>query len=259
MCLIFVCYNQHPVYPLIVAANRDEYYARPCTGIQQWENNTAIVAGKDLVKGGTWMGLSRYGRFAAVTNVRSGQATEDRKSRGELVLSLLSRECARSFVDGELAFSYGDYNDFNCLYYFQQQLYYFNNRTSTYKAVLQPGVYGLSNGLLDTPWPKLTEGKAEFCQAISAVPDDSALWAVMSDRRQAPEEQLPNTGVSREWEQLLSSRFIHSNDYGTRSTTLVMWSRNGTVTMKERRYNAKGFIDQNEITLKLDHADERLH
>jgi uncharacterized protein with NRDE domain len=251
MCLIFVSFQQHPDFPLIVAANRDEFYGRPSTAIHQWQDNTDIIAGRDIEKGGTWLGISRKARFAAVTNFRNGQRPENKKSRGELVLKLLCAEQPETFIDKELAETASLYNDFNCRYYNQQKLYYFSNKNKDMVTTLQPGIYGLSNALLDTPWPKVTGGKTDFSKALEKGPDEEALWKVLAENQPAADQDLPNTGVSLEWERILSPRFIRSQDYGTRSSTLVFWSRNGKVNLKERRYSTSGFLDQKNMIIRI--------
>lgn len=252
MCLIFVSYHHHPDYPLIVAANRDEFYARPSAPIHEWPDQPGVIAGRDKDKGGTWLGFTRNGRFAAVTNFRSGQANENRLSRGKLALQLLTCEQPRHFINVELADTAPDYNDFNCLFYHQQQLYYLSNKADSHQAILSPGIYGLSNALLNTPWPKLTRGKAAFSKAINGVPDKQELWRVLADQTPAPDNELPQTGVSQHWEKLLSPRFIQSPHYGTRSSHLLFWSATGTVTLKERRFNASGLVGESNITSDIE-------
>jgi len=252
MCLIFVSYHHHPDYPLIVAANRDEFYARPSTPIHEWPDQPGVIAGRDQDKGGTWLGFARDGRFAAVTNFRSGQANENRLSRGQLALQLLTSEQPDHFINDELARTAPDYNDFNCLFYYRKQLYYLSNKADSHQAILSPGIYGLSNALLDTPWPKLIRGKAAFSRAITSVPDEPALWRTLADQTLAADNELPQTGVSQDWEKLLSSRFIQSPHYGTRSSHLLFWSATGTATFKERRFNASGLVGESMITSNIE-------
>ena len=251
MCLIFLSYHQNQQFPLIVAANRDEFYSRPSEPIHQWQDNKNIIAGRDIEKGGSWLGISLDGRFAAVTNFRSGQNIENKKSRGELILNLLSSDKPDVFIHSELSASLREYNDFNCLFYHQHQLYYLSNKNKVFASRLKPGVYGLSNALLDTPWPKLKKGKTDFSRALQNISDRKAFWTLLSDDQPARDQDLPDTGVSPTWEKLLSSRFIRSDVYGTRSSTLLYWSVDGEVQLMERRFDNNGFIDEQEISVQI--------
>ena len=250
MCLIFLSYHHHSDYPLIVAANRDEYYSRPSEAIHTWLGSPEITAGKDLQKGGTWLGISNSGRFAAVTNVRSGSPDETRKSRGQLTLDLLTTNKSEQLLSANGAVL-TDYNDLNCLYYDERALYYLTNKSTPGVIKLTPGIYGLSNASLDTPWPKVSSGKDEFRAAIQGKPDEEALWTMLNDRQIAADKDLPDTGVSLEWERRLSSKFIQSPHYGTRSSLLMFWSNNGTVELKERRYDAGGYAGESSMTTSV--------
>lgn len=237
MCLILLALDTHPDYSLIVAANRDEFYDRPTARAGFWKDAPLVLAGRDLKAGGTWLGIDRRGRFAAVTNYRQGhREPEALRSRGRLVSDYLTgRTDGRAHVE-RVEREGAQYNGFNLIAGDALALFYISNREGGVRA-LTPGVYGLSNHLLDSPWPKVTAGKSGLSQLLAGggdlIPD---LFALLSDRRQATDDTLPRTGVSPEWERLLSSAFIASEAYGTRSSTVVLAGRDGGVTFVERSF-----------------------
>jgi uncharacterized protein with NRDE domain len=250
MCLILTALDAHPDYALIVAANRDEFYDRPTAAAAFWSDAPWVLGGRDLEAGGTWLGIDRNGRFAAVTNYRQGQRElVAHRSRGRLVSDYLTTGIsARDHVDrvereAEL------YNGFNLIAGSYRELFYYSNRASSAgtlpegrASALAPGVYGLSNHLLDTAWPKVTSSKSGLTAVLASgapelVPN---LFALLSDRGQAADASLPRTGVSPEWERLLSAAFIASRDYGTRSSTVVLVGRDGRVVFVERTFGPEG-------------------
>ena len=237
MCLILLALDTHPDYSLIVAANRDEFYDRPTARAAFWKDAPQVLAGRDLKAGGTWLGIDRRGRFAAVTNYRQGhREPEALRSRGRLVSDYLTgRIDGRAHVE-RIEREGAQYNGFNLIAGDARALFYISNRDGGVRA-LKPGVYGLSNHLLDSPWPKVTAGKNGLSELLAGggelVLD---LFALLSDRRQATDASLPRTGVSPEWERLLSSAFIASEAYGTRSSTVVLVGRDGGVTFVERSF-----------------------
>jgi uncharacterized protein with NRDE domain len=243
MCLVLLLHDAHPDYRLIVAANRDEFYDRPTSPATLWADAPGVVAGRDLRAGGTWFGIDRSGRFAAVTNFRQGRREPAaRKSRGLLVSEYLTgdlgpwRHTGRVERDAEL------YNGFNLIAGDAREVVYFSNRARRPRG-LQPGIYGLSNHLLDTPWPKVTSGKAALSALVrkSSTADLLAdLFELLSDRTQPADHLLPETGISPEWERLLSSAFIASPDYGTRSSTVVLVGRDDRVAFAERSFGVNG-------------------
>jgi uncharacterized protein with NRDE domain len=242
MCLILVAWRAHPDYPLVIAANRDEYHVRTALPANWWPE-PPILAGRDLSAGGTWLGVTRDARFAALTNYRDpARVRADTPSRGAIVPSVLrdsqplDRQLQRLQVEGP------DYNGFNLIYGNREQLAVFESVAGTGR-LLPEGVYGLSNHLLDTPWPKVVTAKAALGHALRNLPDEAALLALLRDTRQADEPQLPRTGVSVEWERLLSSAFIHAPDYGTRCSTIVTLHRKGQVRFTEWTWNASGAAD----------------
>lgn len=241
MCLIVFAYDHHPEYQLIFAANRDEFYNRPTAAADFWEEHPEVLAGRDLKAGGTWMGVTRVGRWAAVTNFRAaGEQVEDAPSRGALVRSYLRGDQEPQEFMEEMAPKADRYNGFNLFTGDLQELWYLSNRNGTPETVT-PGIHGISNHLLDTPWPKVERAKRlleERLDAGDVTPE--SLLELLADRRSVPDEELPDTGVPIEWERTLSSVFITSPSYGTRSSTVLLISRSGEVTFVERSYEAEG-------------------
>jgi uncharacterized protein with NRDE domain len=219
VCLILVAWQAHPDYSLVVAANRDEFYARRTAGADFWPDHPQILAGRDLEADGTWLGMTRSGRFAALTNYRDPASHKPQApSRGKLVADFLAGDTAiETYLD---ALDAAAYNGFNLLLGDGQKLVAFSN-ISMQRHDLLPGVYGLSNALLDTPWPKVGAGKTALSGALAALPDESALFRLLRDDMRHPDAALPATGVSLEWERLLSAAFIRSPDYGTRCSTVI--------------------------------------
>lgn len=240
MCLLAFAVGVHPGYPLVVAANRDEFHERPARGAGWWRM-PRILAGKDLRAGGTWLGVTRDGGFATITNFRDPeQHRAQAPSRGDLVVRALTEEPEQ--FDIYLADHGRDYNGFNLLWSRQGQVWYYNNQTGGGVRRLPPGVYGLSNGVLDTPWPKLLqvrEGLQRLIDQRQDIPVD-ALFELMGNRRQPPEHALPDTGIGAEWERLLAPAFIVHPQYGTRSTSIVLHRTNGVATFAERAYGTDG-------------------
>ena len=252
MCLILLALDTHPDYSLVVAANRDEFYHRPTARAAFWKDAPGVLAGRDLKAGGTWLGIDRRGRFAAVTNYRQGQREREApRSRGHLVSDYLTEriDCRvhmrRVERDATL------YNGFNLIAGDDRALFYVTNREGVVRA-LEPGVYGLSNHLLDSPWPKVEAGKSGLSALLAGggelIPK---LFELLSDCRQAADDSLPKTGVGPEWERLLSSAFIASEAYGTRSSTVVLVGRAGGVSFVERGFGP-GAALEDEIRYEFD-------
>lgn len=235
MCLILFAYRVHPDYPLIVAANRDEYMDRPTDPARFWKDHPDVLAGRDRVKGGTWMGITRRGRFAALTNFRDPFASvKDKKSRGLLVRDYLTTEISpRKYLDA-LSDQRTSYPGFNLLIGSPRELWYYSNRSNTTRSV-QPGIHGLSNALLDTPWPKVVKGKERLAACLRNL-DPSCLFELLADEEPAPDEKLPDTGVGLEMERLLSPAFIRIPGYGTRSSTVLIVDARGEVNFIERTF-----------------------
>jgi uncharacterized protein with NRDE domain len=225
MCLIAIAYQAYPDRPLVVAANRDEAYARPTSQANFWDDHPQVLAGRDLEAGGTWLGVDRGGRFAAITNFREiGGRNSDAPSRGHLVGDFLCGSMTAHDYVQSLAADAPRYNGFNLLLLDGNGLFYLSNRTAPADAApkqLPPGVYGLSNHLLDTPWPKVVQAKQRFAKAIDAGVPLENLMEVLGDREIAPDGSLPCTGVGTDRERLLSPIFIAAEHYGTRCSTLL--------------------------------------
>lgn len=240
MCLIVFSYRQHPNYDLIFAANRDELYSRPTRPAQFWESPPDLLAGKDLEAGGTWMGVTREGRFSAITNYRDPASHDpDAPTRGKLVLNYLSGEQEPAAYLGQLHSFADQYNGFNLLAGRVGELFYYSNHQGDVKE-LEPGLYGLSNHLLNTPWPKVVKAKDAFSKALEAESmEDEDLFQLLSDDEPADEASLPDTGVPPKWEQVLSPIFIKSERYGTRCSTILTIDRKGHVHFAERRFKPR--------------------
>lgn len=235
MCLILFAYRIHPKYRLIVAANRDEFYARPTAPLDFWQDYPEVLAGRDLAQRGTWMGVTSIGRFAAITNFRDPQSIKSSApSRGELVSDYLIGEMGpRGYLE-QLTATAHRYNGFNLLAGDADQLCYYSNYDKDIHS-LTPGIYGLSNHLLDTNWPKVARGKAQLTKIIQAHdnPSDEALFSVLQDQTAAADDHLPNTGVDLAWERILSSIFIASPEYGTRSSSVLKIDMKGKMKFSE--------------------------
>jgi uncharacterized protein with NRDE domain len=240
MCLLLLAVQKHPDYKLVLAANRDEYYDRPTAPAAFWDEVPHLLAGKDLRAGGTWLGITKQGRIAAITNYRDPAANKtNAPSRGKLVTSfLLGQESPKHFLEG-LAQEKDHYNGFNLIIGENDQLYWFSNRGDGARK-LSPGVYGLSNRLLDTPWPKVTRSKDAMARLISEQknPSQDALFHLLRDRTVACDNQLPDTGVGVAWERILSPIFITSPAYGTRSSTVILIDQQNFITFTEKTFNA---------------------
>ncbi|MBX4137736.1 NRDE family protein [Pseudomonas sp. S5F11] len=238
MCLIVFAWRPGHAQPLIVAANRDEFYARPTLPLAQWPDAPHVYAGRDQEAGGTWLGVSADGRFAALTNIRDPHQPPARKSRGELVARFLSGSLP---IDEYLAEVNGrsiEYAGFNLLVGTREEMWHYN-ANHTEPARLEAGVYGLSNAGLDTPWPKLLKAKAALSQALDN-PHPHVLLELLSDPQTAPFAELPDTGVGLATESLLSSVFIASPTYGTRASTALIVNADGTRWMVERSFGPEG-------------------
>ena len=198
MCLIVIGWRAHPDYPLVVAANRDEFFARPSAPVDFWPEAPQILAGRDLEAGGTWLGVTRHGRFAALTNYREGgRQHPDAPSRGALVADYLAGTADAGAYLQAVAARGGDYNGFNLFAGDGERLGYYSNRSGEAATPrwLSPGIYGLSNHLLDTPWPKLAAAKCAFTAALQTLPDEAPFFSLLAVREIVPDEHLPQTGV----------------------------------------------------------------
>jgi uncharacterized protein with NRDE domain len=241
MCLIVLAIKQHPSYKLILAANRDEYYDRPSAAPAFWEDAPEVLAGKDLKGGGTWLGITRSGRIAAVTNYRDPASVKtNAPSRGWLVRDfLLSRDDPVSYLE-RVRHDRMIYNGFNLIVGCKEDLFWYSNRGEEILP-LCPGLYGISNRLLNTPWPKVTRIKERLADLLAnhENPSPKRLFDLLSDRSIPPDNRLPDTGVGIEWERILSPVYIASPTYGTRSSTLILLDENDRVTFMDRTFNSR--------------------
>jgi uncharacterized protein with NRDE domain len=243
MCLIVLAWRTHPRYRLIVAANRDEYFGRPTAPASFWDDHRGVLAGRDLEAGGTWLGITPQGRFAALTNYRN---PSDRKpgapSRGALVSNFLTGKNGPAEYLREVEKSAIDYNGFSLLVGDAASLYFLSNRGGGTTRV-EPGVHGLSNHLLDTPWPKVEKGKAALSALLDRPFDAEAALRLLEDTQRASNELLPSTGVSLELEERLSAiRIPAVGGYGTRSSTVLSFAEEGKVEFHERSYREDGGV-----------------
>lgn len=240
MCLILFAYKVHPAYRLIVAANRDEFYERPSSPSEFWEDAPQVLAGRDLKEGGTWLGITREGKFAAITNYRDPVALKTgAPSRGKLVSNFLTGpESAVSYLE-KVSRQAHKYNGFNLICGDDVDIFSYSNRGE--KQKLEAGIYGLSNRLLDTSWPKVRRGKKALAAAMieKRAPLEAALFKILTNRKIAPDNKLPSTGIGMEWERLLSSIFIESPGYGTRSSTVLLIGKNKWVKFVEKVFDGK--------------------
>ncbi|MHB8075753.1 NRDE family protein [Desulfosporosinus fructosivorans] len=238
MCLLFFAYECHPRYRLILAANRDEYYCRQTVAAHFWEDHPWVFAGRDLEMLGTWMGITRSGRFAALTNFRDPLAQIiDPKSRGMLVNNFLCLNESPERYMLEVAKNRTLYNPFNLLVGDLSKLLYFNKQFSKALA-LKPGLYGLSNHFIDTPWPKVQKSKLALANYIEnkTFIDPQGLFEILADTELAQDHELPQTGIDQEFERFLSSIYIKGAEYGTRSSTVLLIDRNNHVIFRENSY-----------------------
>lgn len=237
MCMILFAYDAHPGYKLIVAANRDEDYSRPTAPAAFWGQDSLILAGKDLEQGGTWMGITKGGRYAAITNYRDPSFKRARPlSRGRIVREYLECDIPTQLFMEKVLREGERYNGFNLLAGTENEIYCCSNRESIVRKV-EKGVHGLSNSLLDVPWPKVSEGIAGLkgCLCEREINID-CLFNMLASQKKADDHLLPETGVGLEFERMLSPIFIAGSDYGTRSSTVLLIDRSGYVNFWERSF-----------------------
>jgi uncharacterized protein with NRDE domain len=239
MCLLVFALKAHPSYKLILAANRDEFYERPTAPAEFWDDTPQLLAGKDLKAGGTWLGITRQGKIAAITNYRDPSSIKgNAPSRGWIVSNYLLGSRSPDEYLKKLLKDADRYNGFNLVLGDRDDLYWYSNRCEEYRHI-SAGIYGLSNHLLDTPWPKISLTKRALSVLISNEknPSPEALFRLLEDRSIPDDSRLPSTGVGLEWERILSPVFIRSSNYGTRSSTLLFVDRHDHVSFYERTFN----------------------
>lgn len=248
MCLITLAWQVHDDWPLLVAANRDEFFARPTEPAHRWTTPEGLIAGRDVKGGGTWLGIRQFpqaqpqfsGRWAALTNVRRLPAPKKNgPSRGQLVLAALTQARPLPDILAELADTATDYEGFNLLAGDRHGLYYLNNQEPGVRT-LAPGVYGLSNATLDIPWPKVSAACSAMQEYLAKPGSVAELAQLLIDPQPAPDHELPATGLPSDWERALSAQFIHLPEYGTRACTGLMVGRDGEAHFHEQTFEAAG-------------------
>lgn len=259
MCLILLAHKAHPDYPLILAANRDEAYARPAEPAAFWPDHPEVYGGRDLEQGGTWLGLALNGRVAAVTNFREGRnasPVDAALSRGTLVSRYLTGDEPVERYLEQVQGAAARYRGFILIGGDLERLFWFSNRGPGIERIL-PGVHGLSNHLLDTPWPKIVRGKEVLTSLLAAGETEviTGLFDVLGDRSESSDRDLPDTGVGLARERRLSANFISDDRYGTRASTVVLVDTRGTVRFIERTYGTRGeFLGQTDRRFPLQPA-----
>jgi len=241
VCLIALAWRAHPSHRLIVAANRDEYFGRPSAPADFWDDHRGVLAGRDLEARGTWLGITLKGRFAALTNYRNpAERKTGLPSRGALVSDFLTGDAGPAEYMKRIQKAAAGYNGFSLLIGDASSLWFFSNRGDPPERV-PPGVHGLSNHLLDTPWPKVEKARARLAAQLKQPFDATEAFALLADTEHAPSAELPSTGVSLELEERLSAiRILASAGYGTRCSTVVRFGRDGRVEFHERTWREDG-------------------
>lgn len=266
MCLIVIAIQSHPIYPLVIAANRDEFYHRPTAPLDFWKDHgnvmTDVLAGRDIQGQGTWLGVTKTGRFAAITNYRDPKAIDPQAiSRGLLVSNFLESDLAAEAYLQTIADSDKKYNGFNLVVghlldaegRLSPALWWYSNKKNEILKIAT-GIHGVSNHLMDTPWPK-TRKAANGIRNILAEQnpiDPERIFTLMADTERPPDAELPNTGVGLEWERILSSVFVTSHSYGTRSTAVILADRYGHLTFYERAFKSGVELPAMEAARKFD-------
>ncbi len=237
MCLILLAQDAHPEYPLVFAGNRDEFYDRPAASAAFWDDAPHVLGGRDLKAGGTWLGITQRGHWATVTNVRDQRPhREDAPSRGHLVADYLTDEPAPEAYLRSVQAKADQYNGFNLLVGTPEETLYLSNRDGSPRPVAA-GIHGMSNAQLDDPWPKVERGTSRLRAVLDDQVTAEGLLDLLDDRRPAPDDELPSTGVGQETERMLSPPFIEGEKYGTRTSTVILVHRSGAVTFVERNYD----------------------
>jgi len=255
MCLILFALNQHPKYKIVIAANRDEFFERPTLNANYWAENNSVLGGRDVQSGGTWIGLNKNGRFIAITNYRDpNNAISNAKSRGDLSKKfLLQNDDVPTFLS-DVSINKAQYNGFNLLLSDDafDTLYHYSNISDQPNKIID-GIHGLSNHLLDTPWPKIQSGRDFFSNIIQSESIDMyKLVEMLRNDKKAPDDLLPRTGISSDLEKNLSSVFISIKGYGTRCSTVVLVDTDNKLSFLEVTYDAnKQVIDEKKYNLKL--------
>ena len=235
MCLLVLALNQSPQYPLVLIANRDELHQRPTAPADYWPEHKGVIGGRDLVRGGTWLAVDQMGRVGAVTNFRDPHQQEQPRSRGDLVTDFIQSNNAAEVFSQAVAQRQQTYAGFNLLVgQVDQAFHYRSNRDES--QLLAAGVYGISNGVLDNDWPKVTRSKARLQRWLQQDQGDRhELFEILADRRQTESDENAD-----EWTQALTATFVVNPSYGTRASTCILFSANGQAVFEERRFDAAG-------------------
>lgn len=252
MCLLFLSYRMTPGYRLVVAANRDEFLVRPTARLDYLDRQKTLLAGRDLQGGGTWLGITAGQRFAAITNYREPTANRpDAPSRGEILMNYLAGKMDPEEYLQALTVTGKAYNGFNLILGDSLDLFYYSNKIVAPRK-LSPGFYGLSNHLLDTPWPKVERGKALLRPRMVETEhiDARLLFDLLADSHRPPDEQLPATGIDLDWERLLGTIFIDGSTYGTRSSAVITVTEAGFIEFTEKTLH---HVDAGEMPSQLVH------
>lgn len=242
MCLIAIAYRVHPGYPLIIAANRDEFFNRPTAPLDFWPDYPRVLAGRDLQGGGTWLGVNRNGQIAAVTNYREPQfLAAGLRSRGELVSNFLVGNDSPEPYLHTIAQRKTAYGGFNLVAGSITGLWWYSNRNGGI-VKLPDGIHAISNRLLNTPWPKVEKTRERLAGLIGnpRIDPETIFQKILSDRSRPADEHLPDTGVGLEWERLLSPPFITGDVYGTRSSSVILVDATGALVFWERTFESAG-------------------
>jgi uncharacterized protein with NRDE domain len=266
MCLIVFAWQAHPSYPLVLAANRDEFLDRPTLQLDYWKDLPDVLGGRDVEKGGSWLATHVDGRWAAVTNFRDGGTASSpaNLSRGHLVMNYVASGDQAKDYARHITQPLAEYAGCNLLVGDSDSLFFVSNRLQGERRAeaesVAAGVHGLSNHSLDTPWPKVQRAKRKLRQLIddgSELREDD-LFGLLADRTPAQDDELPSTGVPVEWERVLSPPFIVSESYGTRASTVVLMSKDGTANVCERSFGAGGVeLDRRAVTFRVDNIQAR--
>lgn len=253
MCLINFQFHEHPYYKLIVAANRDEFYNRPTASAHFWNDEPTILAGRDLEQMGTWLGITKQGRFAALTNYRNpAHMASGKTTRGEIITNYLTETSSPWDFIATIHENKVSYNGFNLILGNPDQLVYYNNIDGN-TVDIPPGTHGLSNHFLNTPWPKVTKGKEMLHNYVikHEVIQVDKLFAILSNEEVAEDVNLPETGIDLELERQLSPLFIKTEQYGTRCSTVLLIDHENNLTFLERTFNNGLFIKEKKFEFQI--------
>ncbi|MGM8211416.1 NRDE family protein [Virgibacillus sp. W0430] len=250
MCLIHFQLHAHSNYKLILVANRDEFYDRPTAKAHFWTDFPNLLAGRDLQRMGTWLGITKAGRFAAITNYRDAMQMDSPRSRGEIVANYLKTDYTPVDYIEKLRYNRAQYSGFNLLVGTADSLYYYSNIENK-MSFIRPGTHGLSNHLLNTPWPKVVKGKEKlkaYTTPKRVISQPKELFETISDTTEARDDDLPCTGVGQSLERKLSPQFIRMSNYGTRAMTILLVDKNDHVCFIEKTFTHGTLTDERKYT-----------